>query len=219
MEEACHKSAQWRGAAKGNTAAQARLAKTTAPMRTLRADHANQLLSTSPIILSALLPFPAAMTLLMPTTMQLAKHLREVCFGGNWTEVNFRDTLADVTWQQATEKVNDFNTIATLLFHTHYYLSRVQRVLEGGTLDATDADAFLHPPIASETDWQKLLEQARADAELFARAVEDFPDSRLDDVFVAEKYGTYHRNLLGVIEHLHYHLGQIVFLKRMVVSK
>ncbi len=50
-------------------------------------------------------------------TSQLAKHLREVHFGGNWTWVNMKDTLSDITWQEATAKVFNFNTIASLVYH------------------------------------------------------------------------------------------------------
>jgi hypothetical protein len=32
---------------------------------------------------------------------QIAKHFRDVHFGGNWTSVNLRDTLNGITWQQA----------------------------------------------------------------------------------------------------------------------
>jgi len=31
---------------------------------------------------------------------QIAKHFRDVYFGGNWTAVNLKDTLADVSWDR-----------------------------------------------------------------------------------------------------------------------
>ena len=36
----------------------------------------------------------------MNLTAQIAKHFNDVHFGGNWTSVNLKETLADVTWQQ-----------------------------------------------------------------------------------------------------------------------
>ena len=48
--------------------------------------------------------------------------------------------------------------------------------------------------------------------------VEEIPDQQLDQFFVIEKYGSWHRNLMGLIEHAHYHLGQIVMLKKLVQS-
>jgi hypothetical protein len=52
----------------------------------------------------------------MNLTAQIAKHFRDVHFGGNWTSVNLKETLTDVTWQQATTKIYSLNTIATLVF-------------------------------------------------------------------------------------------------------
>ncbi len=62
-------------------------------------------------------------------SQQLAKHFREVHFSGNWTVSNLKDLLQDVTWQQATTKVADLNTIASLLFHMNYYVAAVSKVL------------------------------------------------------------------------------------------
>lgn len=89
----------------------------------------------------------------MPSISPLiAKALREVQFGGNWTDVNLKSTLQGVTWQQATTKVQSFNTIAVLVFHINYYIDRVLPVLKGDKLDAKDSDAFSHPPINNEDD-------------------------------------------------------------------
>jgi hypothetical protein len=42
----------------------------------------------------------------MNLSQQLAKHFREIHFGGNWTSANLKEKLGDLTWQQATTKVN-----------------------------------------------------------------------------------------------------------------
>ena len=36
------------------------------------------------------------------------------------------------------------------------------------------------------------------------------------ETFADEKYGHYYRNLHGIIEHTHYHLGQIVLIKKLL---
>jgi len=74
----------------------------------------------------------------MNLTNQIAKHFRDVHFGGNWTSVNLKETLTDVTWQQATTKIYSLNTIATLVFHINYYISAVTKVLQGEPLTAHD---------------------------------------------------------------------------------
>jgi uncharacterized damage-inducible protein DinB len=146
----------------------------------------------------------------------IAKHLRDVHFGGNWTVSNLREHLSDVTWQQAITKVDSFNTIATLTFHINYFIEAALKVLRGKPLDSKDIYSFDHPPINSHEDWQKMLDKTWKDAEDFAALIEQLPESKLWEDFDDKKYGTYYRNFLGIIEHTHYHLGQIVLLKKML---
>ena len=152
----------------------------------------------------------------MSITSQIAKHFREIHFGGNWTASNLQDQLADVSWQQATEQVHAFNTIATLVFHMNYYVSAVIKVLQGGSLDVKDAYSFDHPPITCQKDRETLLHKIWNEAETFALLVEKLPDSVLNEDLTDKKYGNYYRNLHGIIEHCHYHLGQIVLIKKLL---
>lgn len=152
----------------------------------------------------------------MSLILQIAKHFREVYFGKNWTWVNMKETLADVTWQQATEKVHSLNTIAALVFHTNYFVSAVLKVLQGDPLDAHDKYSFDLPAITSQEDWEQLKNKAYNDAEKFADVVEQLPEGKLWEIFSDEKYGNYYRNIHGLIEHTHYHLGQIAIIKKIV---
>ena len=152
----------------------------------------------------------------MNTVVQIAKHFRDVHFGGNWTSVNLKESLHDVTWTEATARLYSFNTIAALVYHINYYVKAVLKVLEGEPLDAHDKFSFDVPAINSAEDWEQLRNTLWTDAENFAALIEQLPDAKLHDVFVEEKYGTYYRNLHGIIEHTHYHLGQIVLLKKLL---
>src|SRR5687768_9054830 len=125
----------------------------------------------------------------MKLTAQIAKHFREVYFGGNWTSVNFKASLADVTWQQAITKVYSFNTIAALVYHTNYYVSAVLGVLQGAPLTARDKFSFDLPPIQSQEDWEGLLDKTWEEAEAFAAHIEELPESKLEETFTDEKYG------------------------------
>jgi hypothetical protein len=152
----------------------------------------------------------------MSSTKQIAKHFRDVYFGGNWTAVNLKDTLADVTLQQATTKIHNLNTIATLVFHINYYVNPVLKVLQGEPIVASDKLSFNLPPITSDEEWQKLVTKVLTEAEELASHIETLDDAKLQDVFANPKYGNYYRNLLGIIEHTHYHLGQISLIKKII---
>ena len=149
---------------------------------------------------------------------ELAKHLKDVHLGGNWTSSNLKDNLTDVSWQQATTQVHSFNTIATLVYHVNYYISAVLKVLQGGPLEASDKYSFDLPPIESQRDWDNLLDKTFANAETFALLIEQLPEHKLWESFADEKYGTYYRNIQGIIEHTHYHLGQIALIKKILLQ-
>lgn len=150
------------------------------------------------------------------TTTQIAKHLHDIHFGGNWTTTNLKDTLSDVTWQQATKKVGSFNTIAALAYHVNYFVEAVIPVLNGEALNAHDKFSFDHPPINSSNDWNTLRDKLWADAKTLVELTKRLSDNTLFENFTDEKYGNYYRNLHGIIEHMHYHLGQIVILKKLI---
>lgn len=155
----------------------------------------------------------------MKLTTQIAQHFRAVYSGGNWTFSNLKEHLADVTWQQAATKVDSLNTIVALVYHIDYYVNAVIQRLQGGPLDAHDKYSFDHPLIKSQEDWEKLLEKTWKNAEEFARLVEQMPEQKLWENLADEKYGNYYRNIHGVIEHTHYHLGQIVLIKKLVQAE
>ncbi len=156
----------------------------------------------------------------MSSSSQLAKRFREVLLDGLWiANTNFKDQLSGVSWQLAVTKVDSLNTIAMLTYHIGYYIAGVVNVLEGGDLEIKDKFSFDLPPIESQEQWEVLLNKLWADSEKFASLIEQLPDNKLDEVFVDEKYGTYQRNIDGMIEHAYYHLGQITLIKKMLTHQ
>jgi len=147
---------------------------------------------------------------------QIAKQFRDLHFGGNWTSVSLKESLEGVSWEQATTKVLDLNTIAVLVYHVNYYVAAVLKVLEGGSLDASDKFSFDLPPITSEAEWEALKTKVFTEAEQFATQIEQWDDSRFFEEFTDPKYGNYHRNITGIIEHTYYHLGQISLIRKIV---
>jgi len=154
----------------------------------------------------------------MGFSKQIAQHIREVHFGGNWTDSCLKDQLKDLSWQEAKRQVGSFNSISTLVYHMNYYIVAVSKVLEGLPLEAKDRLSFEVPDINSREAWEQMLQRVWDDAEKFAALVEILPDKTLFDNMADEKYGSLYRNLQGIVEHFHYHLGQIVLIKKLVVD-
>lgn len=155
----------------------------------------------------------------MNRSLILANRLREVLLDGHWiANTNYKEQLLSVTWTQAIQKVGDLNTIALLTFHINYYLDGLLNVLNGGKLEIRDKYSFDLPEIKAESDWNNLVNEFLSNAEKFATKVEQIDDHVLDQPFVDEKYGSYLRNIEGVVEHSYYHLGQIVLIKKMILQ-
>ena len=156
----------------------------------------------------------------MERKTSLVSRLREVLLDGHWiANTNFRMLILSVDWQQATHKIGNLNTIAALTFHINYYLDGILNVFSGGELEIKDQYSFDVPEIKSQADWENLVRTFIDNAQRFADGVTQLPDGLLDRPFVDEKYGSYLRNIEGVIEHSYYHLGQVSMIKKMILEK
>lgn len=155
----------------------------------------------------------------MKSAQELAKRFREIHLNGKWVaNTNFKLTLADVTLKQATTQIGTLNTIALLTFHVNYYLAGIINFFETGKLEIHDKHSFELKELTSEEEWTQLVNDLLENAEQFAIHLEQMTDDQLEQTFVDEKYGTYRRNMEGMIEHGYYHLGQISLLKKLVTE-
>lgn len=155
----------------------------------------------------------------MTRNITIASRLREVLLNGHWiANTNYREQIQSINWQQATQKVDNLNTIASLTYHINYYLAGLLNAFENGKLEISDKYSFDLPPITTEKDWHKLVKEFLENSEKFAEKVEQMEDSIFDEPFIDEKYGTFLRNIEGVIEHSYYHLGQISLIKKMIIQ-
>ena len=98
-------------------------------------------------------------------------------------------------------------------------MSGLNNVFKGGDLEIRDKYSFDITPIENEADWQLLVNSLLSHAEKFISYVKEMSDEQLHGPFIVEKYGTYLRNIEGVIEHSYYHLGQMVIIRKMIVSQ
>ncbi|GEQ85662.1 hypothetical protein ULMS_11700 [Patiriisocius marinistellae] len=156
----------------------------------------------------------------MNLSSALGKHFKDVNTGGNWTAVNLTEVLSGITWQQATQKVGSLNTIYTLVFHINYYVELQLRVLHGKPITGSDKKSFEHPQLTSQKQWEDFLTTVFGNISAMTKKIETLKEKQWGENFAnSEKYGSYYRNIQGLIEHHHYHLGQIVLLKKLINNK
>ncbi|RKF03320.1 uncharacterized protein DUF1572 [Tenacibaculum lutimaris] len=154
----------------------------------------------------------------MKKTEQLAHRLREVILNGTWiADTNYKDLLNNVDWKIATTKFQSLNTISALAQHIHYYINGIKNVFLNGKLEIRDKDSFDFPLITSQNGWETFLNRFWSDTEKLADLIGKMEEKKLNQTFVDERYGTYLRNIEGMIEHNYYHLAQIILIKKIIL--
>lgn len=152
----------------------------------------------------------------MRITELLAENLLHVFEGGNWTEMSIIEVLSDVSYIEANTKTPaSQNTIAGLVHHLVYWNGVIAQRIQNHDPEIPEANGFDREAPTSERDWQLLIDQAKHSFVELAKAIKQFQPERLDE---PTNFGTstLSKNLFGIVEHAHYHLGQIVILKKFV---
>nr|WP_298792880.1 DUF1572 domain-containing protein [uncultured Allomuricauda sp.] len=153
----------------------------------------------------------------MTKSKNLASRIQEVLLNGKWiANTNLQDQLRKTTWKQANYKIGDHNSIAELTYHINYYVAGILNVLNGGDLEIRDKYSFDMEKIESENDWQNLIQSFISNAHSIIEKISNSSENQWSELFVKEEYGTYQRNIEGLIEHSYYHLGQISLLFKLI---
>ena len=145
-----------------------------------------------------------------------ARQLKDVYFGGNWTMVNVFSVVEDLQVSELNLHYEEHHSLLELIYHQYYFVTAVQMVLSGKELTTKDKYSFDAPRIEDEREWKEFLEQIRNTVLETVELVEKTPDDKLLQPFVKPEYGILFRNVIGVVEHIHYHLGQITLLKKQI---
>ena|ERR1700759_5391407 len=146
----------------------------------------------------------------------IAAHINDVYNGENWTDVSIADTIKDVSWQRAQQQtIGSKNTIASLLHHIYYWNRIMLERVKGNNPSVPNTNGFDVNELKNENDWNALKETTRQSFIKLADAVKNFPQEKLFETSPTGK-SSYYKNLQGIVEHAHYHLGQMVILKKLL---
>lgn len=142
------------------------------------------------------------------TTYEALQH------GNCWLDYNAENVINRISAQQALAKAYEGgNTIWQLVNHVAYWRTRVGNRLVYGKDIAPAGENFYLPEDHSEQSWQQSRNAFQASYEYIYQAILNFDETQLDEK--AEGYdGTYYTQIIGLIEHDSFHLGQIVLLAR-----
>jgi uncharacterized damage-inducible protein DinB len=149
---------------------------------------------------------------------RIADQLKRAFYGEAWSGPSVKDVLDGVTAPMAAQRsVPEAHSIWELVHHITAWTNIVRRRLLGETVDVTPDVNF--PPITdeSEANWQQSLKQME-EAEIALRnLILNTPESRLDESAGPGGNNVYVL-LHGVVQHSLYHAGQIMLMKRFLIS-
>ncbi|HOZ85291.1 MAG TPA: DinB family protein [Niabella sp.] len=147
---------------------------------------------------------------------QLAQHLIDVHRGENWTGVSIANTLKEVSWVQ-TSITTPFspNSLAMLLHHITYWNRIVAQRAQGIEPKINDENGMNAPIITCQEDWLQLQKDNFHSSEELATIIEGYDIGNLFNPILPGHSSAY-RNFQGQIEHIHYHLGQMLMIKNFL---
>ncbi len=155
-----------------------------------------------------------------PESLRIATQLRHAFAGQPWHGPPLSELLANVTPTQAIARpIANAHNIQELVLHIDVWLRAALGAVQGIAMPKL---------YRTEKDWQVVTEVnavawAHATARLFegceqlAQAIEEFPDTRLQETVPGREYDFYYL-FHGVVQHSLYHAGQIALNMKMVSS-
>ena len=93
----------------------------------------------------------------------------------------------------------------------------VQRI-GGNEVVIDEYNGFALPHLQTEDDWLQLKIDNNLSSHELAAAMVHFDDAKLEEPLVKGGSSAY-KNMQGAVEHVHYHLGQMMILKKLVKTK
>lgn len=152
----------------------------------------------------------------MKTELQrLVEQLERSLEGEAWHGPSVLEVLEGVSANQAAaHPVAGAHSIWELVQHLCSDYDLVLRRIGGDGRQLTESEGWPAIPEPSAENWSESVSKLRQlNAEL-RRAIESFPQERLDEPLVPEVPYTAHTQFIGVTQHGLYHAGQIALLKK-----
>ena len=112
----------------------------------------------------------------------------------------------------AAKPVNGVHTIWQLVRHMEFWEDIAARRLSGPVTPELAGNFPEMPPLDEQT-WQKTLQQFRSSNAKFRAALSQVDSARLDENTPGAQR-TFRYEIVGIIEHHVYHIGQIALLKK-----
>ena len=145
---------------------------------------------------------------------RIIQQMQNAFDGEAWHGPALAEILGDVDAKMAaTRPVASAHTIWELTLHIMAWEEVIRRRLGGEPVTLPEEQNFPKIADASEAAWRKTVEGLKEKHKVLLAAVSVLPLARLEDKVPGKDYNVY-TMLHGSAQHVIYHAGQIVMLKR-----
>lgn len=142
--------------------------------------------------------------------------ITETANGNNWTGTNAEQALSNISAETAIKRINvNHLNIAELAAHLACWNKVIAKRLEGINYTPSKEEDFPVINELTEEQWQIHKQNFFNSFEVLTATLLQKEDVSLDQP-IFEGASSVYRNVHGQVSHLHYHLGQIVLLKKIV---
>ncbi|HZV71194.1 MAG TPA: DinB family protein [Saprospiraceae bacterium] len=143
----------------------------------------------------------------------------EIYDGDPWFGRNVKDLLSEIKTEEAIQKPNGQHSILQLLYHMinwrEFTISRLSPE-KGKTSSYFGKNDWVELDHSDKTLWKKGLKRLEETQKRLLELIAGFPEERLTEI-VAERDYDFRYLLYGVIQHDIYHIGQIAYVKKMLI--
>lgn len=151
----------------------------------------------------------------MSAIQRILDHYDGVLHGEPWHGDAVWPVLDSISAQEAAARpIPSAHTIWEIVMHMTFWENVAAQRLAGLRAGLMEELNFPPMPAATEENWRKTLDQFRDSNRVFRQALAKLDPRKLDELTAAGKR-TFYGEAHGIVEHHVYHLGQIVFLKKM----
>jgi uncharacterized damage-inducible protein DinB len=153
----------------------------------------------------------------MNESERLADQITKALNGGAWHGPSWREALEGVTPEAALQRpIPEAHSIGEILLHAATWHDVVRRRIEGETPEVSDAQDWPVAKFADESAWKAAVSRLFETGSALAETVRCFPAETLQDKRPGVD-GTWYDLIIGELQHVLYHAGQVALLKKASV--
>lgn len=150
----------------------------------------------------------------MNESQRLADQLARALNGDAWHGPSWREAIEGISREAAVHRpIPDAHTIGEILLHATTWQDVVRRRLEGESPQVTGSEDWPSAAFQDEASWRSAVARLFETGNALVETVGRFPDEKLQEKRPSVE-GTWFDLIIGELQHVLYHAGQVGLLKK-----